>query len=57
MVDTRLGSSSPSSKEGAFANPNGKVKKKAIMIKFKLGSGGTDIVKRKQTDDASVRTK
>ena len=57
MAVTRAGSSSPSSKEGAYANPKGKVKKKAIAFKSKLGSGGTEIVKRKQPEDALDRTK
>ena len=57
MVVTRAESSSSSSKECASANPKGKVKKKAIAFKSKLGSGGTEIVKRKQPEDASVKTK
>ena len=34
-----------------------KRKKKVIAFKFKIGSGGSEIVKRKQPDDASKRTK
>ena len=55
MVVTRVGSSSPSSKEGAFANPKGKVKKKVIVFKSKLGSGSSEIVKRKEPKNALHR--
>ena len=55
MVVTRVGSSSPSSKEGAFANPKGKVKKKVIAFKSKLSSGSSEIIKRKEPQDASHR--
>ena len=52
-----MGSSSPSSKEVVFDNLKGKVRKKAITFKSKLGSGGIESVKSKQPEDASVKTK
>ena len=62
MFVTRVGSSSSSSKDVASSNPKGseaceKVGKKAIVVESKLSSGGTKRGKRKQPEDASVKTK
>ena len=57
MVVKGTRSSSLLSKEGASANPKGKVKKKVVTFKSKLGLGGSEIVKRKEPEDGSHRTK
>ena len=57
MVVTRVESSSPLPKEGAFANPKGKGKKKTIAFKAKQETMGIELVKRKEPEDVSQRKK
>ena len=45
MAVTKTGASSPSPEDVAFANPKGKVSKKAIAFKSKLGFGVLKMVR------------
>ena len=56
-VVTRAGFSSPSPKKDDSSNPKGKERKKAIAMKSKVDTVGSQLVKRKQPEIDSQRKK